>query len=325
VRLVWGYGVDQGLVEWDLWSVSRALWSGPHYGGTKITVNGVGLDLLTRVYVGDAACKRWTRTAEDDGTVTVTGVAPSVGWLINDPAGPVVADALVEASTTWAYPVTLRTNNGDTLTMPDGFTYVSDLETEQTLRRMLARLPPSWIDTDPKADTMQRHLLLAASRLMTRFRADALAPTLAGIAISTSTGGALDLWGAHLRCPRAYPQMPDTAFRTLLKAVLAFGYSGPTPTRMCDILEPILGVRPTFTEAYRQITFTAALDGVSAVLANHDFFGDEIAVDDEEKLGRAFLDRDFWYGPDARVVGANRALFKYRPAGVRATLRIIAE
>lgn len=325
VRLVWGYLEDEGLVEWDLWSVSRASWSGPHYGGTKIEVNGVGLDLLTRLYVGAVACKRWRRTLEDDGTVTVSGVTPSVGWIINDPPGPVVADALVEASTTWAYPVTLRTNNGDTLTLPDGFTYTSDLETEQTLRRTLARLPSAWLDTDPKADTMQRHLLLAAARLFTRLRADALLPTLAGIAISTSTGSALDLWGSHLRCPRAYPQMPDTAFRVLLKAVLAFGYSGPTPTRMLDILEPILGVRPTFTEAYRQITFTAALGGVSAALANHDFFGNVVALDDEEKLGRAFLDRDFWYGPDARVVGANRALFKYRPAGVRATLRIIVE
>ena len=325
VRLVWGYLAVRGLVEWDLWSVSAASWSGPHYGGTKLQVNGWGLDLLTRMYVEGEPCLRWRRAQQDDGTVTVSGVTPSVGWLINEPPGPIVSDALVEAGTEWTRQVELRTNDGDVLILPDGFIYVSDLETEQTLRRTLARLPDAWLNTDPKANTLQRHIFLAAARLFTRFRSDALIPITASACISTATSRGLDLWGTHLRAPRPYTGMPDADYRAFLVAVLAFTHAGPTPTRILDIIEPILGVRPTMQEGYRSYTLFAELPAVGLTMDNHDFVGDELPADDEEKLGRGFLDRDFVFGDDGRITGANRALMKYRPAGVIAALRIRVE
>lgn len=305
-----------GVFEYDEITVGGGPWDGPHYGGTTIHLQGWGLDDVVGVDVGAVDCFRLALDVRGEQP-RLKAVVRALGW-IEHPGGPVMPDDELVVTPTWPQDVTIRWRDGTEIVIPDGYTYRSDLETEAQLARIIARLPESVLNGDPKGDTPQRHLMLALASQLVRQQEETAAALSRDTYVQTATGlGLAHLGGSYGAAP-PYVGMSDAATRAWVTARIAS--ARVTPLAICDMLEPVLGVRPTITEAYRQFTIHVDRLAIEASAgAPRNFWADPL---DPDPLTGGYFDRDFWGGEDPRIVAARRILDVMRAAGVRADLQI---
>lgn len=304
-----------GVVEYDTMTIGGGPWSGPHIGGTRFALDGWGLDNVVEVTVGGVAC--FGLQLDVRGEVpSLSAVNRALGWIEHPEAeSPVMSDAELEETAEWPHDVVLRFRDGFEVLLPEAFVYESDLCIERNLRRLLGRLDEARFDQDPKANWLQRHILVALAYLICRVRRSFHTPLERDTFRAEAVGDGLEHLAASYDAAEPYGGMSDAQLRAWILAK-AFG-NRVTVKAIKDVLEPILGVRPTITEGYREFTVhvEALPEGEGDFPAN--FFADE---DDPDLTTGAFYDRDFWGGDDPRIVAARRVLDIVRAAGVRANL-----
>lgn len=303
-----------GVLEYDTLTIGGGPWNGPHIGGTRFAVEGWGLDNVVEVTVGGEAC--FGLRLDVSGEVpSLSAVNRALGWIEHPAdASPVMYDDELEATPEWPHDVVLRFRDGFEVLLVDAFVYESDLCIERNLRRLLGRLDEARFDQDPKANWLQRHILVALAFLICRVRRAFHTPLERDTYRAEAIGEGLEHLAASYDAAEPYGGMSDAQLRAWILAK-AFG-NRVTVKAIKDVLEPILGVRPTITEGYREFTVhVEALPQGEDFPAN--FFADE---DDPDLTTGAFYDRDFWGGDDPRIVAARRVLDIVRAAGVRANL-----
>jgi hypothetical protein len=334
-----GIGIGGGVVivlkptlvlEYDVYAVNAPDGetyppSGPHIGGDRVGLVGYDWTGEERVYTRRAgrdveafrvAIEDVTPGAPPEAPKLLSAVVRALGWHEHANT-PVMGDDELAATAEWPADVIVVMRDGAVVELPGGWVYQSAPCIEFAARRILARLPRARFDADPKHDRWQRHLAIAIARLICRLQGDVLTPAVADTYRATATGEALDEWGRSYALVRPYVTMPDGDCRDFFaEAVLA----QPTPQRCRRILEAILGGVVTIVEGYRE--FTAYWEppvNPEATEVRSNFWG---AIGEAEPLQTAFYNRDFYGGVDARVVVAREALELFRPAGVRANIRI---
>lgn len=316
-RLVWTYEDPPGaVVEWDLWSLDQGTSGGPHIGGGRVEARGWGLEGTREVRVGGRPCFRLQVTTDPaGGPAKLRAVTRALAFVEHpDEQSPVMPDAELEAKAEWPHDVEIVANDGAVIVLPGGFTYVSNLCIERTLRRLMARipLPEQEMDTDPKANHWQRHIWIALAWLICRYRSDFATKLERDSYRAEAIGPGLQAWAASYAAGRPYDGMSDDQLRAYALA-RAFG-SRITRRAVADMMEAVLGYRPKITEGYRE--FTVWIDPASVTNAN--LWG---AVGDAAPLETAFFRRDFWHG-EAAIAAARAVLDFCRAAGVRARVNV---
>ena len=316
-RVMFGsFPTSVGLVELDILSLEVGAdgWRGPHVGGVAFGAQGFNLDLVrgvrlgSTVGVGGVACFRLeARPASGFRGPYFSAVPRALGFILNAPANnPVVSNALLIATPEWPQEVSLDLADGSVLALPDAYVYESVLCIEYTAARILAKLPGAMLDPDPKLpDSPQRHFMIAvATQLCWLFRQQAV--TRRDSSVATAEGVGLGLLAASYGT-RAPDGLDDDALRAWIPTWLG---GGVTPKAILDLLEILLGYRPTMTEGYRwfQIDLAGTPD-------DSNFWGGDVNGVD------GF---DFWFWDDAffdgeGLSGAVLALLEHiKAAGVRA-------
>lgn len=322
VRIVVGYDLPNGAVlEWDLWSLQPGGARGPHIGGTTIDLAGWGLETTAEVRVGGVDCFRLKKLAPlgPDALPHLSAVNRALAWIEHPEAqSPVMSDEELEATAEWPHTLEIVGNDGAILAVPDGFIYESNLCIERTLRRLLGRLPTeAMLDTDPKANKLQRHMLVAFAWLICRFREHFQAKIARDTYRAEALGDGLRAYAAGVSSAPPLAGMDDDAVRAYVLA-RAFG-SRVTVAAVRETLKPILGYKPVITENYREFIVNVDPAEAPELQVNNSFWGEEGAAD---PLESAFMDRDFWHGEMAEVEAARATLEFIRAAGVAARVRL---
>lgn len=299
--------------------------SGPHIGGDRVGLVGYDWTGEERIYTRRAGrdveafgvrVEDVTRGAPPDAPKLLSAVVRALGWH-EHATTPVMGDDELANTAEWPADVIVVLRDGARIELAGGWIYQSAPCIEFTARRILARLPKTRFDVDPKHDRWQRHLAIAIARLICRLQGNVLAPAVADTYRATATGESLDEWGRSYAIVRPYITMPDGDCRDFFaEAVLA----QPTPQRCRRILETILGGVVAIVEGYREFTaWWQPPVNPEAAEVRSNFWG---AIGEAEPLQTAFYNRDFYGGVDARIVAAAATLDLFRPAGVRASIKI---
>lgn len=315
VRVCFGLSTAAlGIVEYDALAVTGGPWRGPHIGGTRLAIQGWGLDEVVEVLVGGVGCFRLALDVRPEMPV-LYAVNRALGFIEHPETGPIMSDDELADTAEWPKDVLLRWRDGSEMVLESAFVYESRLAIEHHLARLMSRLPPA-LDNDPKADWPQRHIFVAAAFLLWRMAERFFAPLEADTYAETGTGDGLRHLAGSYGASAPYEGMSDAQVRAWIHARV--GGARVTRKAVLDLLEPILGVRPTMTEGYREFTIHVGnLPNLNVGAGLRNFWGD---TDDADRATGAYFDRDFWGGDDARIVAARRVLNVLRAAGVRANL-----
>lgn len=305
-----------GLIEVDILSleVGGTGWRGPHVGGAAFGAEGFNLDLVRDVRIGSTAgaggiaCFRLeARPASGFRGPYFVAVPRALGFILNAPeANPVIANATLIATPTWPQEVSLDLADGSVLALPAAYTYESKLCIEYTAARLLSKLPGAMLDPNPKrADSPQRHFMVGvATALCWLFSQQAI--TRRDSSVETAEGIGLGLLAASYGT-RAPVGLDDDALRAWIPLFLG---GGITTKAILDLLEIVLGYRPTMTEGYRW--FRIELEGV---LDDSNFWGGD--ANGVDGFNFWFWDHDFFDG-DGGGAPVLALLEHVKAAGVRA-------
>ena len=293
-----------GSFEYTPLSVSGGPWGSWHFGGAKIDISGRGLESVKELTISGVSTAMLVTTSTG-----LSCVARSLGYILT--GEPAVSDTLVESGGPWSYDLVIKWSDGGTMLVSPGITYTANQDVEAMLYRTLQALPERVLETDTKADSYQRHILLAIAASVDPLCGTTIPTLESDTYIDTATGPELvALCGDYSAAPPAALGLSDASVRLYARAV-AFG-SRMTAKAIKDLVFAAVGVTPVVTEGYRSLTLSIPLS-----LQSTDTY-----LADQSEPGGSYLGGAYWSGDDPRVQALAGAIKSQLAGGVDLTVRI---